>query len=631
MTRTPSFKRPHTRAPVRTTLRPNLLNLERPARRDSPTLYWSALVAAILVHGGLLSYLIGYERARTEHAAGELGSSASPPPVSIPVSTSLAKRDREAVPPRDDGPAGPSRDKPALRKDAPDEAPKARRLAVGTGIIGPEELLSFLEEPTKPSVFRVSLPEGGKAAMVNTQPAVAELSGGLTLPPETRLATEVGEEKTSTRDATDPAITGPVPSTIETEADDIARLAQAVPTPDESFPEDRGAAGIVPPATQQMAPSPVEPAGEASAPAEAAPQALVPNPNPQNISAADAPHPAEPVPAAVVETPLDQDASEHAAAPDAPATASQWANTDQPLPEDRGAAAIAALPAAETPAPQPEAQAAMPAPEPPAAAAAAPEPSEFPAAELHPPAAEVAAAPPQREPATVAAPAEPQQAEAEAVSEPRQAEAKAEPISEPQQAEVEADAASEPHQETSELEPQLESPKGSAPQRVDPTDRAAPTDHASLEPDAELHDTPGVRPAASVNIPLPKRRPAFASVEDVQTGIATSAVAAGADGKADDAKPGDKAGAVEAYRQKVRERLAEFKPAGGIGSGTVVVTFTLSKTGDVSSAKILHSSGETGLDESVLAAVRRAVPFPKTPPGASAAHRRFTIPFLFRS
>jgi protein TonB len=151
------------------------------------------------------------------------------------------------------------------------------------------------------------------------------------------------------------------------------------------------------------------------------------------------------------------------------------------------------------------------------------------------------------------------------------------------------------------------------------------------EPVAEAHHPlPEVAalsaPVDAPDMPLPRRRPVFAkAAEDAQTGGTTSATATGEE------KAGKTGDAVESYRQKVRERLAEFKPSGAAAAGTVVVSFTLSRSGAVSSAKILRSSGEAELDESVLAAVRRAAPFPKTPPGTRAAQRRFVIPFLFQS
>jgi hypothetical protein len=92
MKRNPPFHRAQPRVPPRR-LRPNLLDLEKPARGDRPALYWSSLVAAIVFHGGLLSYLIGHERLPADHAAAgaaTMGGEVAQPP--------LAKRDREGPP-----------------------------------------------------------------------------------------------------------------------------------------------------------------------------------------------------------------------------------------------------------------------------------------------------------------------------------------------------------------------------------------------------------------------------------------------------------------------------------------------------------------------------------------------------
>lgn len=87
------------------------------------------------------------------------------------------------------------------------------------------------------------------------------------------------------------------------------------------------------------------------------------------------------------------------------------------------------------------------------------------------------------------------------------------------------------------------------------------------------------------------------------------------------------AGSVLNYAAFVRARLAARKPAGGGRRGTVVVAFALARSGGLSSASISRSSGDPGLDRSVLAAVRGAGPFPTPPPGASL---RFAMPFYFR-
>jgi protein TonB len=81
------------------------------------------------------------------------------------------------------------------------------------------------------------------------------------------------------------------------------------------------------------------------------------------------------------------------------------------------------------------------------------------------------------------------------------------------------------------------------------------------------------------------------------------------------------------YAAIVRARVAGRKPAGGGRRGTVVVAFGVTRSGGLSYASIARSSGDRGLDSSVLSAVRGAGPFPAPPPGAQL---RFAMPFYFR-
>lgn len=87
------------------------------------------------------------------------------------------------------------------------------------------------------------------------------------------------------------------------------------------------------------------------------------------------------------------------------------------------------------------------------------------------------------------------------------------------------------------------------------------------------------------------------------------------------------AGSAINYAALVRARVASRKPAGGGRRGTVVIAFGVTRSGGMSFASIARSSGNPGLDRSVLAAVRGAGPFPVPPPGAGL---RFAIPFYFK-
>ena len=89
-------------------------------------------------------------------------------------------------------------------------------------------------------------------------------------------------------------------------------------------------------------------------------------------------------------------------------------------------------------------------------------------------------------------------------------------------------------------------------------------------------------------------------------------------------------GAVISYAAIVRARVASRRPAGPGKRGTVVVTFGVSRSGGLAFASISRSSGDAGLDRTVLSAVRSAAPFPTPPAGASPGQLRFSMPFYFQ-
>lgn len=89
-------------------------------------------------------------------------------------------------------------------------------------------------------------------------------------------------------------------------------------------------------------------------------------------------------------------------------------------------------------------------------------------------------------------------------------------------------------------------------------------------------------------------------------------------------------GSIVSYAARVRARVAASKPAGGGRRGTVVISFGITRSGGLSYASVSRSSGDPGLDRSVLTAVRGAAPFPIPPDGASSGQLRFAVPFYFR-
>ena len=88
------------------------------------------------------------------------------------------------------------------------------------------------------------------------------------------------------------------------------------------------------------------------------------------------------------------------------------------------------------------------------------------------------------------------------------------------------------------------------------------------------------------------------------------------------------AGAIARYGARVRRRIVENRP-GAKGSGRAVVTFAVTGNGRLRFVRLVRSSGSTRLDRLAVRAVRRSLPFPRPPAGASLHQLQFTIGFRF--
>ncbi len=72
-------------------------------------------------------------------------------------------------------------------------------------------------------------------------------------------------------------------------------------------------------------------------------------------------------------------------------------------------------------------------------------------------------------------------------------------------------------------------------------------------------------------------------------------------------------------------------PAGASGSGTVSVSFTISRNGQVLSARLSGSSGTSAFDLEALALLRRANPIPAPPSGFGGETISLSIPIRFKN
>jgi protein TonB len=132
----------------------------------------------------------------------------------------------------------------------------------------------------------------------------------------------------------------------------------------------------------------------------------------------------------------------------------------------------------------------------------------------------------------------------------------------------------------------------------------------AVDPDTSARPKPTVQ----------KRKPA--SEKNASAGARAVQGSSGARAKVS-ASHGDVAG----YAAKIRARVASRRPGGNGARGTVVISFAVSGSGSLASARISSSSGNRPLDSAALQAVRGAGPFPPPPGGAGLS---FSVPFHYR-
>lgn len=95
---------------------------------------------------------------------------------------------------------------------------------------------------------------------------------------------------------------------------------------------------------------------------------------------------------------------------------------------------------------------------------------------------------------------------------------------------------------------------------------------------------------------------------------------------------GAMASAIASYNQRVRAHLMRFHqyPSGGGGQrGIARLSFTISRSGQVTSSRLSGTSGVAAFDAQAMAMVRQASPFPPFPDEIKNGSMSFTIPVEF--
>ncbi|WP_448029844.1 TonB family protein [Bradyrhizobium liaoningense] len=160
-------------------------------------------------------------------------------------------------------------------------------------------------------------------------------------------------------------------------------------------------------------------------------------------------------------------------------------------------------------------------------------------------------------------------------------------------------------------------------------------------PEQKLEPTPA-KPEPARIVPVEKPAPVKPKVvrrEAKKPSEATPAPRTSAPPRAEREAPmasamsaGAMASAIASYNQRVRTHLMRFHqyPSGGGGQrGVARLSFTLSRSGQVTSSRLGGSSGVAVFDAQAMAMIRQASPFPPFPDEIRTGSMSFTIPVEF--
>lgn len=160
-------------------------------------------------------------------------------------------------------------------------------------------------------------------------------------------------------------------------------------------------------------------------------------------------------------------------------------------------------------------------------------------------------------------------------------------------------------------------------------------------PEQKLEPTPS-KPDPAKIVPVEKpaaEKPKVVRREAKKPSQATPAPRTSAPPRAEREAPmasapsaGAVASAIASYNQRVRAHLMRFHAypsAGGGARGVARLSFTVTRSGQVTSSRLAGSSGVAAFDAQAMSMVRQASPFPPMPDEIKTGSMSFTIPVEF--
>lgn len=161
----------------------------------------------------------------------------------------------------------------------------------------------------------------------------------------------------------------------------------------------------------------------------------------------------------------------------------------------------------------------------------------------------------------------------------------------------------------------------------------APTRPAAPPPREKPADAPAVRqlpprpaPAREGKEPVAKSLPAVPPARPAAAALQPSAATLPAP-VTNAPSPED---ALAAYKAVLWQRIADNRPRGVHGAGSVLLRFRLDRNGALAAADVARSCGNILIDRQALRALKAAAPFPAPPAGLAEAQLAFTVPMNFR-
>ena len=149
----------------------------------------------------------------------------------------------------------------------------------------------------------------------------------------------------------------------------------------------------------------------------------------------------------------------------------------------------------------------------------------------------------------------------------------------------------------------------------------SPKPKAHNEPPPKAHEAERKKP---IDPDKPKRRQTTAPPTSIAARSNTAAAPSAGSGASPSVSPAT-------WKSELMAHLNRYKryPSGAASAGTASVAFTIARSGQVLSARLIGSSGNPALDAEAVSLPRRASPVPAPPPDFGGGVLTLTVPIHF--